>query len=488
MDRFIYMMRERSSMTIKKILLAALVLATLFICWRYRHCVYSWQRCYEEDVHAMYEILRENHPGFFDEKNPDFKGWLKDGYEQALGKRKKISSYTDYEYGLNFFAMGFKDNHVRLIYKTPLSDAQWPQFCIGYQVGMFRVVYSEIMTVPVGAQVVACDGQAPYTWLEKNVCPYKDARGIESSWFTVAPYLSLWEESCFVKKPDYYTFSLDGKIYEEKAEWISLKEDDYWSKFPFRKGSLLASLKEVRPGSIWVTLPSFYPQTEEQKEALNTVMHSIKDYRACKTMIFDLRGNGGGNSVYGTSIVQNLFGKAFCNDAFQKRNKDCFVEWRASDGNISYLKAFIPFLQKQFGNDEVTKHVLQVIEGMEKSKQSGDPLYKVVNYTEALGEGGGEPLTSARIVVITDQYCASACLDFLDDLHAVAPVTIMGNSTNADTEYMECRDRALPSGLAILHFPIKVFRNRTRKANQPYVSEIQIDPLSDEESFLRALL
>ena len=45
----------------------------------------------------------------------------------------------------------------------------------------------------------------------------------------------------------------------------------------------------------------------------------------------------------------------------------------------------------------------------------------------------------------------------------------VGRTTNADSVYMEARYIDLPSGIAHLGFPTKVYRNRPRGNNQPYV-------------------
>ncbi len=87
----------------------------------------------------------------------------------------------------------------------------------------------------------------------------------------------------------------------------------------------------------------------------------------------------------------------------------------------------------------------------------------------------------ARMVVITDNYCGSACLGFLDELFALDLVIQIGLATGADTDYMECRDVQLPSSLGTLHFPIKVYRNRARKPNEPYVPHYRVDDIYNDD-------
>ena len=68
---------------------------------------------------------------------------------------------------------------------------------------------------------------------------------------------------------------------------------------------------------------------------------------------------------------------------------------------------------------------------------------------------------------LTDYGCASACLDAVDLLKAMGAVQV-GQETSADTVYMEIRGKTLPSGMASLSIPVKVYRGRPRGHNVTY--------------------
>jgi hypothetical protein len=67
-----------------------------------------------------------------------------------------------------------------------------------------------------------------------------------------------------------------------------------------------------------------------------------------------------------------------------------------------------------------------------------------------------------HVFVLTDGKCASACLDFVQGALRFPGVTHVGLPTSADTPYMELRSERLPSGIARLHFALKVYRNWPR--------------------------
>jgi hypothetical protein len=84
-----------------------------------------------------------------------------------------------------------------------------------------------------------------------------------------------------------------------------------------------------------------------------------------------------------------------------------------------------------------------------------------------------------KIVVVTSASCFSACLDFLDVLKLHPAVVQVGQPTGVDTDYMENWGWPLPSGLAQIGYPMKVYRNRRRANNEGYAPRVKHDDLSD---------
>jgi hypothetical protein len=78
-------------------------------------------------------------------------------------------------------------------------------------------------------------------------------------------------------------------------------------------------------------------------------------------------------------------------------------------------------------------------------------------------------------VVLTSSSCYSACLDFMDRLLLHPAILHVGEPTGVDTDYMESWFQVLPSGLARLNYPTKVFRNRRRLNNEGYEPVVRFD-------------
>ena len=232
-----------------------------------------------------------------------------------------------------------------------------------------------------------------------------------------------------------------------------------------------AWIDELSPGYLWVRLPSFECNTPEEVAAMREVIAAIGQYKESDTIVFDVRGNGGGSSAWGLETLKALFSPEYvdyCVETEKQKNKSS-VEWRASSDNIDYMKTWItPENIKLLNIADVVPLITATIEGCENALRKGEPFFKEREEVQTEAPSVVSNPVKAHIVLITDGGCASSCLDFIDTLFVIALVTHAGQTTNADTAYMECRSIMLPSGKASLTFPMKVYRNRTRKPYQKY--------------------
>ncbi len=230
-------------------------------------------------------------------------------------------------------------------------------------------------------------------------------------------------------------------------------------------------IAELEPDMFWISLPTFEPNQEQQKN-LESIIQRLPDLAQSKLIIFDLRDNGGGNSAWGNKIGEALFGK----DYFRSLQRPASVWWQVSTGNIDFLQSYVTTFEKQFGIDSkeyewaATTHY-----GMKKAQTAGHNFYVVERRSDANDFPIQNPV-KAHLVAIIDEECASASLDFLDFLRVVEPpVLFVGRTTAADTIYMDVRSVILPSGYARLTFPMKMYTQRMRGNRQAYHPDIVYD-------------
>lgn len=244
----------------------------------------------------------------------------------------------------------------------------------------------------------------------------------------------------------------------------------WFNKIPKEQADITEkfTVSELSYGVAWVRIPTFNI-TATQTKYFNEFINSVLNLRTNTHVIFDLRGNQGGNSDYGSQITNALFGQEY---ARQKRclyNKNIYVDWRASNDNTSHISSLLA----QNPND----HWLQNVEyGLRKSLEQDKHFYREFSPEDCISKENATSIamTNVTIIVVTDSINVSAALDFIDELKIMTPnVILIGQTTKADRLYMEVRSVALPSRSGDFFFPIKVYRNRPRLDNEPYIPNIE---------------
>ncbi len=67
---------------------------------------------------------------------------------------------------------------------------------------------------------------------------------------------------------------------------------------------------EMLSHGVWITIPSFYLSREEAI-SYTGMLSKLKELAKEDYIVFDLRGNRGGGSVWSRLIIRNLWGDAY---------------------------------------------------------------------------------------------------------------------------------------------------------------------------------
>jgi len=230
---------------------------------------------------------------------------------------------------------------------------------------------------------------------------------------------------------------------------------------------------------VWVALPTFDFNAAEQKEFQN-LLKVLPKLRNKKIIIFDLRGNQGGNSEQGSLIINHLFGEKYAEEKRNEARSSITVDWRATPDNLSHINLIYERYQSSYFKD--------IVEGIKQSIRQNKPYYHEIS-SQVMTDGSKAAHTvKANIIVVIDSKNISAALDFIDELKMMGPrVKLIGQKTRADRLYMEVRAVSLPSGLGTFSFPIKVYRNRARKDNESYFPDLE-SQTTDTEKLLEFIL
>lgn len=246
--------------------------------------------------------------------------------------------------------------------------------------------------------------------------------------------------------------------------------------------------------TFYIKLPNFFPNNKEIEKINNLCFEIKKNKNNIKNLIFDIRGNGGGDTRYCSKILESIFGNDYFNFNYAEKNKNLYCLWRASEDNFNYIKNLFEKIKKEDPNfiDFSNKFLNEFNEAIKNKKK----FYKFIenkwylNFLEKNKSFSIENLEknfnkNIKIFILIDNFVSSAALDFIDYLYCMnVPIKLIGLKTNFDSIYMDTRSVELPSKLGFLIFPQKVYVNRIRGNNESYFPDLEINLKSYEIDFI----
>lgn len=456
----------------------------------------AWRAAAESDLEALRMYLREDTPVAVDAENPRMQLWFDRGYREARQRVRRVTDQPSYFYALAGYTNGFRDPHLSLSPVAPISTARWPGF-ITTSRGADTIVastYGGDTSIADGARIVSCDGRALSRVRERTVFPFtlnpqlaRDQRAAHSRLF-------LDRGNVFAPPPRHCVFEHEGARTTRALNWTDVPED-FWQRYNIATSGPGAEFGVTNPaeGVTWIGVPTFANESGEQLRALVTeVASNAEAIRAGRAVVIDVRGNGGGNSEWGAELARAVWGEEIVR-AVPEANPGGATDWRASQRNREYIESFAPQLLAQFGEDsEFGAWVREVQGGFERALSTGEPMWRQRDsaVTGPTPQGGGytqrrpqgpSPFP-ARVYILSNGSCASACLDFADVVLHIPGTQLIGMDTSGDGLLMEVRDQTLPSGLARVVLPLKVYRGRARGALEAYRADIEYPGVWDDLS------
>ena len=437
-----------------------------------------WAELAVRDVEAMHAQIEANHPGPADPLNPGFREWLDKGYEQALAKAREAKTFGGFAYAIRYYGAGFRDGHLNSGVMLTPQELWWPRFIVRMRNDRYVVAAvadaSDATLPPVGAELLDCDGRSARTMVDEDLWPYAMGPKIDSAWPGVAENLLIDRGNPWVPRAKTCRFRIG-----EETKSIALRyrrgSDDAIHNVAKNAVATLEALPPVRKvgNGVWVSIPSFAGSEDATGARLREIVAAAPQWRDAPFVVFDVRGNGGGNSAWGNDILGALYGADFMRAAVSPRFDKQYVEWRVSKDNLAHVRSIVQDVKAQQGAEsENAKYFQSVADGMEKALAEGRALFRRVDDEESTTPSAAPPAFKGKVILLTDRKCASACLDFADRVRLLPNAQHLGLATFADSVYMEVRPADLPSGVGRLALPVKVYRDRPRGHNEPYVPHV----------------
>jgi len=461
----------------------------------------GWRELALSDLAAARDILTVQTPVPFDTDNPTYPAWLEEGYAQAEARAREARDAAGHFYALAFYLNGFNDPHLDVNPVSNLSAAQWPGFVAASREGGALVVMrdeNDPDAPPVGAQILSCEGRTLASLAEERLYPYVLNARLALDRRRAVSRLFLERSIPGAPAPRACRIAVDGAERDITLRWRALPDpaEAYWAAYQDASTGAGAQwgVSEPAPGVTWIGIPTFASgsETAPQLEQLIRDINARGDaMRAGRAIVIDVRGNGGGNSQWADRIARAIFGDRPLRRAESAASSTSAVDWRASPENIAYWREWVTTVAiPEFGAEsEAVDFAENAINGMERALNRTPPLWRQGSPLVSRGGGltqrrprGEAAPFPARVYVLSNGTCGSSCLNFADTVLFVPGVQLIGSATAGDGPYMEVRNVPLPSGLAALTIPQKVWRGMGRGALEAYEPDIAYDGAWDDAS------
>ncbi len=451
----------------------------------------DWSKITRADILAAYEHTLASHPGAVDPQNRQFAATALRARDKALTLSEQVTAATGYRAVLQAYSANFRDGHYAVYALREKLGVEagylWPGIYLAWRDNTVLVSYSRDDQMLLHAALVQCDGIAAEQLVRNNVFAFDIGKPDQPSyWARVTSDVFLDGGNPFIRRPSECVFNLkSGGSRKVTLSWEPLPRERLRE---LARQAQFGSTPEpgVRmfgKGRYWINLPDFSP-ADDMLERMTATIEQLggmrEELRAADTLVFDMRGNQGGNSRWGVRAIEAVWGADYRES--RKRPNETFVDWRVSKGNIDHAAFIVDFLTER-GDDEAVAYFSPIAEGLTAAKK-GQNYFREPESNEAVGAAVENPV-DAKVLLLTHGVCASSCLDFVDEMMRLENVTQIGYPTGSDTQYMEVRQINLPSGFARMVLPVKVYRNRARAANEYYDPAYRYDGLDWSDDALQ---
>jgi hypothetical protein len=472
---------EETRMRISKLVFSTLLAAAATPAFAEEKPI-DWRSLAIGDVEAAYQITREQHPGMFDKSNPGFPALLDKARTEALLLAGKTSTAAGFEASLGRFKAVVNDGHAGAYANLPephQPKIKWPGFVAAWRGQAMYVYKSALSDLPAGAQILSCDAVDVPSLVRRNVFGFHNGIKVPGEYWSLARRLFVDDGNPFVRLPKNCQFQIKGKRVARTLSWT--ETPDYYQSW--RDGSangerLPIGMVERAPRLFWFALPDFQPDeagTAAYKKMYADVITSRPQLLAAHAIVLDLRFNNGGSSNWSKMLAENLWGKARVERALKTYFAKTQTWWRPTAGNLDAVKEFIPLLEQQADAASVTL-IKQFVPVFEAAVLRGDKFLIEPDLPETANKGDeAEPLPlTTPVYVIVPGQCASACLDAIDYFKQFPQTRLIGAPSSSDSTYMEVRTQALPSKMAEVIIPMKMYVDRPRGNGVFYTPDILV--------------
>lgn len=376
----------------------------------------------------------------------------------------QVSNYTGYREALGHFVGAMQDQHLVLYFSLTPTTYQWPGFMTVYRGGRYLALASRPGDAPE-QDITQCDGKPMAQWI-RQVAAYQQLppAGLEATRVRATPIVFRDSGSPFVARPRVCT--IGGR--DVTLEWQSVAAGK-WAADVSAATIFRDRVTAVAPfgdHGAWVRMGIFQPQTPVEGKAFKQLIAAAPTLRDKSVIVLDVRGNGGGPYEWFMGFLRALYGTEYA---------DYHARARLQIANVFRVT---PTVLKEFDSDDGAEvgDLAPPADGTpfdpdNARLRSALAAGKTLLFTPANARAIPKPKrlpanpVTARVLVLTDYNCGSACISFVDEMKRFPGVVHIGVETHVDSRTGTALNTPLPSGNGVISVPAMTRDGRERGDN-----------------------
>lgn len=444
--------------------------ASLFLVCALAHAAPAdWNAAARQDTQFAIDTIRASHAGAVS-RQVDVIDALETGGRAAMVEAARVQTEQDYQRVLVRFIDGFGDPHTGI--DVGLATRAWAGIVLDHVDGRFRVIWSEpnwpTPLPPRGAVTQSCDGVWTGTYLKTAVAPLLNHSAEYATSASEAARKSMFENGLGYAPKGCDFFLPDGSNvhYDLPLHAIDpghLKE----VRMHYAPAPRPVGMYPLAPGMVVVSMPDF--NGSKSAAAYDKLYADLAASKRPDWIVFDLRGNGGGDSSWGTRALEVLYGKEYGQRLGDSSSYSKYMIADQPTIDVFRRYASLPAFaaSKQMFDNAIPK--------LEAALRRGDKMAQIDGTSRAQAAALGTQLRKRpggpRLAAIIDRNCFSSCMNFIQQITAIDDTMLLGESTLGYSPYGEINGFDLPSGRGSISLPSAIYAG-FQATREPFVPDL----------------
>lgn len=430
----------------------------------------AWQDLLLADLDYLATVIPRDYI-YASYPEPDaFAEQLERSLAEARGAAHLVRDFGGYRGVLQRFISSFEDAHFSAYFSNTDRSAYWPGFTVAYRGGAYVVEKSIIDGVAPGAVVERCDGRDMHEVVDGLSEYLGGPRGRETTRAKVAMQVMVDYGNPFYEVPG--QCRINGE--EVALEW-RLAPPAMVGPEPSRTSASAPTLEDGSVGvrdfgsnGAWVRMGTMMPlgPVADDFQALVDAAPGLRDR---DVVVIDVRGNAGGVYNWFMAFLRGFYGQPYA---------DHYARARLEVSNVMMTPpgaTGLPFegFTGEAAQMRMPPDPVKVVGGPEQVALPNGGRLEIhpapVESMEYAPSPPPNPVT-ARVYVLADYGCGSACISFVDEMMRFPGVTLVGTETHIDRRSGGWPGGLeLPSGMAVVRMGRGVRMGRARGGNEAWV-------------------